>query len=144
MTDIKVSLSIILPGSVMFSQQESLKELQKPVRNNKGKILKKKGQPVMKTMLVPDFAKNNSFSMKVNDGREEEEITVFVRKTKPARQVINLSEEAYNYMISKDAPYGYRGKTMWSALSKAKKVKWHCIQIAAQLGGTFDTFQVLD
>ena len=128
----------------MFSQEESLKELQKPVRNNKGKILKKKGQPVMRTVLVPDFAKNDSFTMKVNDSNEEEEITVFVRKNKPAKQVINMTQEAYDYMISKEEPYGYRGPTMWSSLKKNQRVKWHCIQIATSLGGIFDSFQVLD
>lgn len=144
MTDVKVSLSIILPGSVMYSQEESLKALQKPVRNKKGKVLKKKGEPVLQTVLVPDFAKNDSFTIKLEEGKEVEEVTVFVRKNRPAKQVINLTEEAYEYMISKNEPYGYQGKTMWSALNRNQRIKWHCQRIAESLGGTFEAFKVLD
>ena len=143
MIDVKLSLSIILPGGVMFSREESLKPLKKPVKNNKGKILKKKGETVYKTVLVPSFEKNDSFKLKLKDAGKEVETTVFVRKCKPAKQVINICEEAYEHMISStEVPYGYKGN--WKTLSKNQKIKWHCERIAASLGGTFDSFQVLD
>lgn len=142
MTDIKLSLTIILPGRVMFSQEESLKELKKPLRNSKGKIIKKRGRIVYKTVKVPAFDKNDTFTLAL--GPDKEETTVFVRKTRPVKQIINMTEEAYESMLSKFPPNNYRGKVRWESLSKNQKIKWHCMQIAAHLGGTFGSFQVLD
>lgn len=105
----------------------------------------------MREVLVPDYAKNDVTTMKIEtfiDGspeRREEELTIFVRKSKPARQVINMTEEAYEAMLSKEAPYNYRDEFgPWRKLSKNQKIKWHCIQIATSVGGEFDSFQVLD
>jgi hypothetical protein len=135
----------------MFSQQESLKRLQKPLKNKKGKIIKKNGKPIMRDLWVPDYAKNDvtkmSFRTSDKDNPnipQEEEVTIFTRKCKPAKQVINMTEAAYLGMVTKEAPYGYRGKASWTSLTKNQRIKWHCEQIAAQLGGTFDSFQVLD
>lgn len=136
----------------MFSQQESLKKLQKPVRNKKGKVVKKKGQVILQDVYVPDYAKNDVTTMKIEtfiDGspeKQEEELTVFTRKSKPVKQVINMTQEAYDNMISKETPYNYRGELgpMWKNLSKNQRIKWHCMQIARSLGGEFESFQVLE
>lgn len=152
MTDIKLSLSIILPGGVMYSQQEALKKLRKPVRNKKGKIVKKQGKAVLCDVWVPDFAKNDVTEMTLRTSSEENpnvpqdtKLTVYTRKSKPAKQVINMTQEAYDNMLSKEAPYNYRGEFgLWKTLSKNQKIKWHCMQIAKSVGGEFDSFQVLD
>lgn len=148
MVNIKLSLSIILPGGVMYSQEESLKKLSKPVKNKKGKIVKKQGKPVTREVLVPDYAKNDVTEITLhtpNEENQETKLTVFTRKFKPARQVINMTEEAYEAMLSKEAPYNYRDEFgPWRKLSKNQKIKWHCIQIATSVGGEFDSFQVLD
>lgn len=126
----------------MYSQGESLKTLKKPVKNSKGKVVKKKGQIVYKTVKVPSFEKNDTFTLAL--GPDKEETTVFVRKSKPAKQVINMTEDAYNAMIDKKVPYNYRDKKVpWTKLTKNQRIKWHCMQIAAQVGGIFDSFQVL-
>ena len=125
----------------MYSQGESLKTLKKPVKNSKGKILKKRGQIVYKTVRVPSFDKNDTFKLTL--GPDKEETIIFVRKSKPAKQVINMTEAAYEAMIDGKAPYGYKEKVPWTKLTKNQRIKWHCMRIAAQMGGTFDSFQVL-
>lgn len=127
----------------MYSREESLKPLKKPVKNSKGKILKKNGKTIYKTVYVPSFEKNDTFKLTL--GPDKEETTVFVRKCKPVKQVINMTEEAYLAMIDKKAPYNYKDKKIpWSTLTKNQRIKWHCMQIASQMGGMFDSFQVLN
>lgn len=143
MDNIKLSLSIILPGGVMYSREESLKELKKVKKNKYGKPIKKDGEIQYTTEVVEDFNRHDSFIVKVKDDRGKEvPITVLTRSTKPARQVINMSEEAYNYMISRETPAGFFGN--WNSMSQAQKLKWHCFNIAHQLGGYLDSYQVMD
>lgn len=143
MTNIKLSLSILLPGSTMFSEEESSKQLTKPVKNKSGKVVRKKGKVLTKTCTVPDFDKHDSFTLRLEQkGKAPEQIRVFTRKSKPARQVINMSEEAYQYMISKEQPAEFKGT--WNSLTIYQKLLWHCNRVAATLGGTVEDFQVLD
>lgn len=143
MTNIKLSLNILLPGSTMFSEEESSKQLTKPVKNKSGKVVRKKGKVLTKTYTVPDFDKYDSFTLRLEQkGKAPEQIRVFTRKCKPARQVINMSEEAYQYMISKEQPAEFKGA--WNALTNYQKLLWYCNRIAASLGGKVESFQVLD
>lgn len=143
MDNIKLSLCIILPGGVMYSKAEVLKPLDKVKRNKYGKIIKRNGKPVYTTEYVEDFTKHNSFTLKITDENNKEvPITVLVRSTKPAKQVLNLTQEAYDYMISREQPYGFKGN--WNALNIQQKLKWHCFNIAQQLGGYCESFQVMD
>ena len=143
MTNIKLSLSILLPGSTMFSEEESSKQLTKPVKNKSGKVVRKKGKVLTTTITVPDFDKHDSFTLRLEQkGKAPEQIRVFTRKSKPARQVINMSDEAYQYMISKEQPAEFKGT--WNSLTIYQKLLWHCNRIAASLGGTVEDFQVLD
>lgn len=90
---IKLSLSIILPGSVLDS------------RANKN---------VPKNIL------------KV--------------KSKSAKQVINITKEAYDYFISNEKPYGFKGS--WDKQSINQKINWHANRIAQYLGGSLESFQI--
>lgn len=122
------------------------------MRNKKGKIVKKQGKAVLCDVWVPDFAKNDVTEISLRTSNEENpnvpqdtKLTVYTRKSKPAKQVINMTQEAYDNMLSKEAPYNYRGEFgLWKTLSKNQKIKWHCMQIAKSVGGEFDSFQVLD
>lgn len=142
MTDVKVSLTIILPGRQMVSKEESLKSLNKVVTNSKGKAIKKNGKLMTEEQLVPDFKKNTLTTLKVKDGKEFKTLKVYTRKCVPAKQVINLTEEAYKHMTSNFIPSEYKG--IWSSLSPNQRLKWHCEQIAQLLGGVVDSFQILD
>lgn len=118
-TNIKISLSIALPGSVLFSKESSFK-------NDK-----------------PDPEKHHKEFMKIEDGKGHfETITVNTRKCIPAKQIINISEEAYNYFISDEKPPEYRSD--WKKMSSAARLYYHLDSIAKAMGGKMIDYKVLD
>ena len=118
----KIRLSIVLPGSTLFSQEETCK-----LQDNE---------------LVPDKSKFNHFQIQVMEKTTPVTLKVSTRKCRPASQVISLTEDAYEEFIGPSAPYKYKG--VWKNLSKNQKVQWHCEQIAEALGGKLDSFVILD
>ena len=119
----------------MYSTEESVKQLKKQVTAKNGKTFTKE-------VTVPDFEKNIRETVEYKEAGKSITKDVFIRKTKPVKQVINLSEEAYEYMISSSYPYGFKGS--WDKLSRIQKVRWHCLQIAEGLGGKLISFHILD
>ena len=151
-----MSLTIELPGSQMVSKQECLKNLRKPVLSKRtGKQLFKNGKPVFKTELVEDYDKCDKHTLKVYDKvkKEYQFIHYFTRKSIPAKQSIDMSYEAYEYMTGNDFPEGYQaphdfmpnkslskkgiGRTQqaWMLLSEDQKLMWHFNRIAADRHG---------
>ena len=128
----------------MVSKEESLKKLTKVKTNKQGKPIYKNGKPVVVETIVPSFETNDHTFMKVSDGHSLETIEVFTRKTRPAKQAIQLSEMAYEQIISDYVPYKYKGKVKWKDLTNRQKIKWHCESIASALGGTLESFKVFD
>lgn len=125
MNDVKVSLSIILQGGVMYSQEQA-KALEK----------EKEGTGY------------DTFSMRVegkkSDGKKDvQTITVKTRKSKPASQSLNLSMDAYNYMVSNEAPYFVKPRD-WERLTKKQRLEAHLKRIVEELGGVSFTYAVLD
>lgn len=142
MNNIKVNLSILLPGSTMLSVDESTRIVEEPVRTPGGRVKHQNGQPVTTQVKVMDVHKHNKFEIEVMNRGKKETIKVFTRKSKPAKQVIHLSEEAYEYMVDSETPYQYKG--VWKGLKPNERLRWHCNRIAESLGGTVDDIQVLD
>lgn len=125
MNEIKVSLSIVLQGSTMYSQEQA-KALEK----------EKEGTGY------------DTFSMRVegkkSDGKKDvQTITVKARKSKPASQSLNLSMDAYNYMVSNEAPYFVKPRD-WERLTKKQRLEAHLKRIVEELGGVSFTYAVLD
>ena len=122
--EIKVSLSVTLQGSVMLSQEQA-KALEK----------EKVGTGY------------DTFNMRVEglkDGKKDAEtITVKTRKNKPASQSLNLSMDAYNYMVSNEAPYFVKPRD-WERLTKKQRLEAHLKRIVEELGGVSFTYAVLD
>lgn len=122
--EIKVSLSIILQGGVMYSQEQA-KALEK----------EKVGTGY------------DSFSMRVeglkNGKKDAETITVKTRKCKSAGQSLNLSMDAYEYMIGKEAPYFVKPRD-WERLTKKQRLEAHLKRIVEELGGVSFTYTILD
>lgn len=117
MSEIKVNLSIVLKGSTMLSEQEA------------------KAQNAYDT-----------FNMMVSGakGENKETITVSTRKIKPAKQSINLSEEAYEYMIDvQEVPFFIKEKH-WKALNEKQRLEMHLDRICQQLNGVSYTYNVLE
>ena len=124
MNEIKVSLSIVLQGSIMYSQEQA-KALEK----------EKVGTGY------------DTFNMKVeglkNGKKDAETITVKTRKCKPAGQSLNLSMDAYDYMAGKEAPYFVKARD-WERLTKKQRLEAHLKRIVEELGGVSFTYAVLD
>ena len=122
--EIKVSLSVTLQGSVMLSQEQA-KALEK----------EKVGTGY------------DAFSMRVeglkNGKKDAETITVKTRKCKPAGQSLNLSMDAYEYMIGKEAPYFVKPRD-WERLTKKQRLEAHLKRIVEGLGGVSFTYTILD
>lgn len=117
MSETKVNLSIILKGRVMHSEQEA------------------------KAQNAYDI-----FSVEVSDakGKNRERIQVSMRGTKPAKQSINLSEEAYQHMINaKEVPFFIKEKH-WKALNERQRLEMHLDRICQHLDGISYTYNVLE
>lgn len=119
--EIKVNLSITLPGRVMVSEQ---------VAQNKPENYE-------------------SFSMIVTDvnnkkKKDSERITVKVRKCVPALQSINLSVDAYESMTSKMEVPSWSKIGTWNAMSEKQRLEAHLKRITEALGGLSFTYKVLD
>ena len=124
MNEIKVSLSIVLQGSTMYSQEQAKALEEEKVGTG-----------------------YDTFSMRVEglkDGKKNTEtITVKTRKCKPAGQSLNLSMDAYEYMIGKEAPHFVKAR-VWEGLTKKQRLEAHLKRIVEGLGGVSFTYAVLD
>lgn len=122
--EIKVSLSVTLQGSVMLSQEQAKALEEEKVGTG-----------------------YDTFNMRVEglkDGKKDAKtITVETRKCKPANQSLNLSVDAYNYMIGKEAPYFVKARD-WERLTKKQRLEAHLKRIVEGLGGVSFTYAVLD
>lgn len=128
--EIKVSLSVTLQGSVMLSQEQA-KALEE----------EKVGTGYDTFSMKVEGKKSDG---KKSDGKEDiQTITVKTRKCKPAGQSLNLSMDAYEYMIGKEAPYFVKPRD-WERLTKKQRLEAHFKRICEELGGVSFTYAVLD
>lgn len=124
MNDVKVSLSIILQGGVMYSQEQA--------------------KALEKEKVGTGYDTFNMSIESLKDGKKDAEtITVKTRKCKPAGQSLNLSMDAYDYMTGKEAPYFVKAKD-WERLTKKQRLEAHLKRICEELGGVSFTYAVLD
>ena len=125
--EVKLSLSIKLPGSVMYSQEGA-------------KALEHQGLAGFKKHnLVVEMHKRMGKKVKV----DKETIHFKTRNTIPAIQNINLSKDAYDYMTSKECPSFITPKD-WSRMSKIKRLEAHLAEIAESRGGTVLHYHIFE
>lgn len=143
MSEIKLSLSIELKGSTMFSKEECLKTTHKVIekKTKAGKIYKKTIE-----VRVEDWNKMDKCSMRVTgkNGTNPEIITFHTRKCKPATQSLNISKEAYEHMIDKDSCPSWSKPGKWAAMSKKERLEAHLQRTVEYLGGISYTYQVFE
>lgn len=143
MSEIKLSLNIELRGSTMFSKEECLKTTHKVIekKTKASKIYKKTIE-----VKVEDWDKMEKHSMRVtnNNCTNPEIITFYTRKCKSAIQSLNMSKEAYEYMISKDScPPCFKPRE-WSTMNKKERLEAHLQRTVEHLGGVSYTYQVFE
>lgn len=117
MSEIKLNLSIEIPGRTMFRENECLKKIEKHLKGNG------------KTRLPIDT---------VCDSDKTE------RKCIPARQTVNISKEAYTYMVGNDSVPSHITHKAWIGMSKKERLQTHLKMIADGLGGTSYTYKVFE
>ena len=143
MNEIKLSLSIELQGSTMFSKEECLKTTHKVIekKTKAGKIYKKTIK-----VKVEDWDKMEEYSMRVTnrDGTNPEIITFHTRKCKPATQSLNMSKEAYEYMTSKDSCPPSIKQFVWTQMKPVQRLEAHLDLICKHLRGIYYTYKVFD
>lgn len=143
MIDIKLNLSIELPGSTILSKEECLKPTRKVIekKTRAGKIYKKTIE-----VKVEDWEKMEKRSMRVANinGTNPEIITFHTRKCKPATQSLNMSKEAYEYMIDKDSCPSWSKPGKWTAMSEKERLEAHLQRTVEYLGGISYTYQVFE
>lgn len=153
MTDIKISLTIELPGSTMVSRTDALKTVKVKKRNKNGKpILDKNGNPIIVEQIVEDYSKNDYHELRITDdkGKLSDIVGYFTRKCKPAYQAINLSREAYEYFISKEKPFNFRTdenkhpERVWKQMTEIQRLEWHLNTYAEAMGGILIDYKVFD
>ena len=139
MSEIKLSLSIELRGSTMLSKEECLKTTQKTITT-------KNGRKRTVTKVVEDWDKMEKHSMRVtdNNGTNPEIITFHTRKCKSATQSLNMSKEAYEYMIDKDSRPSWSKPGKWAAMSEKERLEAHLQRTVEHLGGVSYTYQVFE
>lgn len=168
---------MLVPGATMMSEQECSKQLKKPVIVQKGKhagkqAKDKNGNLLWHYVTSPDLDKYNRHDMVVESYKEKEHVTFYTRKSRPAKQSINMSTESYEYFIGNEVPQGYRapksfkptkpvrsfldrktkkwvdGTTIeaqaWKAASKQQRLEWHLRSICSSMGGILDSYTVFN
>lgn len=122
MNDLKLSVKIILPGSMMFTQDEA-EHLEK---ENAGKGF-------------------NVFRMKVVDKKGNSEWVHYrTRKYRPACQSINMTTEVYNYMRSYDSCPPSVKPFVWKSFTSKMRLEYHLAQICLSLGGKGFSYEVFE
>ena len=127
----------------MLKKEECLKTTHKVIekKTKAGKIYKKTIK-----VEVEDWGKMEKHSMRVTDkdGTNPEIITFHTRKCKSATQSLNISKEAYEYMIDKDSCPSWSKPGKWATMSKKERLEAHLQRTVEYLGGTSYTYQVFE
>lgn len=167
MSENKVSLTIVLRGSTMLSKRDCLKEVKKPLLVARGKYAGKQakdksGNPLFITTLMEDSEKMEHHEIRITDKNNKlvDVIPYSTRGFKPAKQVLQISKEAYNYYISNEVPEGYRfpkefkankaalrrgisiASQAWNTQTPEQKLEWHLRRICESLKGKLGEYTV--
>lgn len=124
MNEIKVSVSIVLRGSTLFTQEEA--ETLEKKQSNKG------------------FEKHTQVVENPNNRKDRQTIHYQTRKCRTACQSIKLYKEAYLYMTSKSSCPEWEKINKWSSMSKKERLESHLQRLTEHLGGISFTYKVFE
>lgn len=128
----------------MFSKQQCFKNCKEMDKHNR---------PVIVETPIEGMTDQHQVSLKCFDQKTRKvyykQATFHTRKCVPARQVINMSSDAYDYMTSDFCPEWFRvsGKNpqqVWDAMSPEERLRIHLDRTAKHFGGIVDEYQILD
>lgn len=142
MSEIKVNLSIVLPGRIMLSTQDCVKKSIKRTFVRKGK------RKFYKDVYVEeeDTSKMIPHHMVLWEDRNKpkEHLFFYTRDSIPAKQSINISKEAYEYMVDKDSCPEWERLGTWVKKSRVARLESHLQRICESKGGLSYTYQIFE
>lgn len=128
MSTVKLSVTIVLPGSTMMTSQECDENPQENYENNF----------ILLSVKKYDYKTKKSFFRK-------EPLEFKTRKCVDAQQVIKMSDEAYENMTSVSCPEWFipkGGINAWKKMSKEQRLEAHLDRVCKAMGGKSYTYAV--
>lgn len=137
MNDIKISVTMSIPGRQMYPEKECSKTIRKKT------FVPETKKVFWKKICQYDLSKCYKQSIPVEKGTEP--IIIYPRKCVPAHQTLNMVKEAYDYFIE-NVPDSFKLKTkkLYVKLNPEEKVKLHLIEICRSLGGNLESFHIFE
>ena len=123
MNEIKVSVSIVLQGSILFTQEEA--------------------ETLEKEQSGSGFD-NQTQVVKNLNGKGGKVVHYKTRKCRPACQSVKLCKEAYLYMIDRNSCPEWEKTKKWATMSKKERLESHLKRLTEHFGGTSYTYQVFE
>lgn len=106
MDNVKLSLTVILPGSKM----------------------------------VTDDSRKELVQMRIN----RDILNISIKGTEDAKQVINMSKDAYDYMVSNEMPEWFHNKFKWNTMSKKQRLIEHLQRTCDHLRGKSYSYTIYE
>lgn len=126
MSETKVRLSMEVPGAIMLSSQDCEKLSKKDAYDHFVSVVEEQVQKGKKIII------------------KREVLHVNTRKSKPAKQNMSISKEAFDYMTSaKEIPSPKMKKT-WGSMSIAQRLEYHLGIIAENFNALSFSYKILD
>ena len=126
MSEIKVRLSLVVPGATLLSSQDCDKMSKKEAYDHHAMVIEQQVRKGKKLVT------------------ERETLHINTRKAKPARQCISICKEAYDHMIDgKEIPIPALRK-VWGNMSVKERLDYHFGVIASDLNATSFSYEILD
>lgn len=124
MIEPKVSVSIVLQGSVLLTQEEA-ETLEKEQPNS-------------------GFEKHTQVVENPKNKKDRQVIHYQTRKCRTASQSIKLCREAYFHMIDKSACPEWEKVGQWASKSNKERLESHLQRLTEHLGGISFTYKVFE
>ena len=123
MNEIKVSVSIVLQGSILFTQEEA--------------------ETLEKEQPGSGFD-NQTQVVKNLNGKGGKVVHYKTRKCRPACQSVKLCKEAYLYMIDKNSCPEWEKTKKWATMSKKERLESHLKRLTEHFGGTSFSYKIFE
>lgn len=124
MNEIKVSVSIVLQGSTLFTQEEA--------------------ETLEKEQPKSGFEKHTQVVENPKNRKDRETIHYQTRRCRPASQSVKLCKEAYLHMIDKSACPEWEKMNKWATMSKKERLESHLQRLTEHLGGLSYTYKMFE
>lgn len=125
MSEIKVRLSLEVPGATMLSSLDCEKMSKKDAFNHES--------------IIIEWTEKHGKKVK----KHKEHLHINTRKSRTAKQNISITKESYEYMISKNCP-DTKLSRVWGTMGKKARLEYHFKEIAEYFNAISFSYEILD